>query len=565
MEIAEVDTAGPRWRNVTIDSLVDRSESPTFYDNASELAEEDAGIYGLWNAGDDLNYTALNGTNSTNDGNYTFFADLWEMGMLEIGGVNETILNDQVVLNVTYATNASYDNEPYHSGAPWPIMQWRCPNCTPNPVMDFQNTAIEINNNSIWPNYQTAWYILSNDPLWDNSWDTGDLELIQLIWNMTNDNATGYNQSSADWSEPAVYFDEITYRIDTDPELFDVRVEFEFWNIKQGLDNYSVTLKAQPNGSEEHIMVDVKDHLWGDWVSVCEVTGEGWKYKTCQLDIDPDNMEVVGPSNEVLIRLRGSEPSKDPYNTTFLVDYIHVNGSKTEKFGPPFVLGYDHPDTQSVIIPYEKKYLPSFIIDLKDGCNLISIPLIPSTMDLNIILDLWVFDAVPTGRRIYRYNASHTSDLWQTYSVDKKNYFNDLNSASNHEGYWLCVDATGPLGNAYMRVSGYLSTDRTNITLQPGWNMVGYPTGNLEGGRPQTVDQAFNDTAGIALRDGDTSNGEVTKVIRQNKPGGPLIELEDSDQMLAGMGYWVYYVHDSGKAMYWSVNPDGTGSGAEIP
>ncbi len=152
-------------------------------------------------------------------------------------------------------------------------------------------------------------------------------------------------------------------------------------------------------------------------------------------------------------------------------------------------------------------------IYLERGWNLISVPLEP--FDNNITEALRSIDGKYDMIRFYEPNK--TVDPWKTYYSFKPSPFSDLSTVDRRMGFWIHV-----LNTTFLEVEGthYRST---NISLNAGWNLIGYPS---------LKDQKVRDVfAGLPLLQIETyANGSVPY----------LLERLDADRfMTPGRGYWV--------------------------
>ncbi len=103
-----------------------------------------------------------------------------------------------------------------------------------------------------------------------------------------------------------------------------------------------------------------------------------------------------------------------------------------------------------------------------DGWNFVSTEYIPATRSLVDILNDTDHGIEGSYDKLMYYEAS--TDTWRTYKVDRASHYNDLESWDRTMGIWIHMthDAT-------LTITGY-PPEITNITLEPGWNMVGYPS-----------------------------------------------------------------------------------------
>ncbi|MFO8110208.1 MAG: GLUG motif-containing protein [Thermoplasmata archaeon] len=170
----------------------------------------------------------------------------------------------------------------------------------------------------------------------------------------------------------------------------------------------------------------------------------------------------------------------------------------------------------------------SMVLDLyayaeSDGWNFISFNLALVDTSLTSILA----DIDGSYDRGMYYDAS--TDKWQSYVPGRPEHFNDLDTWNHHMGIWIRVT-----NSTTLTLEGYVTTS-TDITLYPGWNMVGYPSsGNsVEGG-------------GLPL--------EVTKIgyFDDMADYNLAYDYETSDFIFEpGNGYWLYNGADY--AVTWTV------------
>jgi len=73
--------------------------------------------------------------------------------------------------------------------------------------------------------------------------------------------------------------------------------------------------------------------------------------------------------------------------------------------------------------------------------------------------------------KLMYYDSS--GDRWLTYSPSRAEHFNDFTTIEYTHGFWIHMT-----NNDTLMVGGYHPTT-TDITLNPGWNMVGYPSSTI--------------------------------------------------------------------------------------
>ncbi|UCE36445.1 MAG: right-handed parallel beta-helix repeat-containing protein [Thermoplasmata archaeon] len=108
-------------------------------------------------------------------------------------------------------------------------------------------------------------------------------------------------------------------------------------------------------------------------------------------------------------------------------------------------------------------------IPLYNGWNLVSIPYIQWDTNLGSVLDSIedLYDSLQL------YNATDDFDHWKHYHVSKPTNLNDLETIDHTVGLWVHI--TQP-GETIFVFNGTQPTENQNITLYPGWNLVGYPS-----------------------------------------------------------------------------------------
>lgn len=172
-------------------------------------------------------------------------------------------------------------------------------------------------------------------------------------------------------------------------------------------------------------------------------------------------------------------------------------------------------DRYPLMEPY--KPMENYTI-LKQGWNLISIPLVQTDQSLRRVLatiDGW-YDAVQW------YDIIDSNDPWKHQKILKP-FGNDLMVLNETMGFWINV--TQP-GETIYRYEGIQQTSNQTITLHPGWNMVGYPSFT-----------SHNRTQGL---NNLTFNTHVDSIWTYNATTKKWKELGPSDYFEPCMGYWIH-------------------------
>ncbi len=176
--------------------------------------------------------------------------------------------------------------------------------------------------------------------------------------------------------------------------------------------------------------------------------------------------------------------------------------------------------------------LPSMDISLssggsEEGWNFVSYNLINQTNELETLLNWSDYGIRGNYDKVMYYDASQ--DDWQTFSPYRGKHYNNIGTWNREMGLWIHMESDDTLTINGSRPSS------TTITLQPGWNMVGYPS---------STDRTASDTL----------PAEATKIGVFNASREYNLQyIYDLTKvtMKAGNGYWVYNSADS--SVDWGV------------
>jgi len=164
-----------------------------------------------------------------------------------------------------------------------------------------------------------------------------------------------------------------------------------------------------------------------------------------------------------------------------------------------------------------------------DGWNFVSFHIEPYDNDLEYILEHEEHGISGDYDKVMYFDAE--TDGWMSYVPGRSERFNDLDSWDNTMGVWIRVNS-----DVTLTVEGTRPTS-TDITLDPGWNMVGFPSLTYE----------------IA---GETLPEEISKIGMFSESAEYNIEyfsdsVFDSILLLPGNGYWIY--NDAEEPVTWTV------------
>jgi len=194
-------------------------------------------------------------------------------------------------------------------------------------------------------------------------------------------------------------------------------------------------------------------------------------------------------------------------------DGIVDNGTGAGGGKNPYVIDSDSSDNYPLISPSGN------FIFLYEGWNLISIPLIQFDTNLSSVLS----SLTGSYNAAQWYNISDYSDHWKHFHISKPAYLNDMETIDHTIGFWIHI--TFP-GRTLFEYTGAQSSVNQTIILNPGWNMVGYPSLTNH-----------NRTAGL---NNLTFGNQVDSIWIYNAATQKWKELAQSDNFDVGRGYWIH-------------------------
>jgi hypothetical protein len=155
---------------------------------------------------------------------------------------------------------------------------------------------------------------------------------------------------------------------------------------------------------------------------------------------------------------------------------------------------------------------------LKQGWNLISIPLIQSNQDLTKVLEMIEghYDAVQW------HDLFDTNDPWKHHKIGKP-FGNDLTQIDEKMGFWIHITQPGDTIFVY---NGTQPSSNPTIPLHPVWNMVGYPSLTNH-----------NRTVGL---NNLTFGKEVDMIQWYDAELQEWVEIGEGDFFEIGRGYWFH-------------------------
>gem|GEM_PF-4791078 len=157
----------------------------------------------------------------------------------------------------------------------------------------------------------------------------------------------------------------------------------------------------------------------------------------------------------------------------------------------------------------------TFDIPIHNGWNLISIPLVTPTNDLNDVLA----DIAGDWDYAMTFDRTINDGTWISYSIYRPDTVNDFNFLNHKMAFWLHVTDAG---DGYLTIEGAKSGP-TAITLYAGWNLIGYPTLNIT----TTIDDALSTITYDSVEGYSSTDPYRLQVL----PGTYIMQ--------PGEGYWV--------------------------
>jgi hypothetical protein len=109
--------------------------------------------------------------------------------------------------------------------------------------------------------------------------------------------------------------------------------------------------------------------------------------------------------------------------------------------------------------------LHTYNIELVDGWNLISLPLVQTSDSLDDIFTS--IDGI--WDMVHVFDSQDPTNPWKTYATFKPDILNTLETVDHTMGIWLHVN-----NQTILTVYG-TPPETTQINLWAGWNLVGYP------------------------------------------------------------------------------------------
>lgn len=154
----------------------------------------------------------------------------------------------------------------------------------------------------------------------------------------------------------------------------------------------------------------------------------------------------------------------------------------------------------------------------KEGWNLVSLPTVQSDTTLQAVLQSIEGDY----NAVQWYDALDTNDPWKHYQTIKPSHMNDLKNLNHTIGFWIHINVSG--GTLLPTIGE--SPTATNISLNQGWNLVGYPSFSNK-----NIATALNNLI---------FNTDVDAIMTYNAASQRWERIGESGYFLVGRGYYIH-------------------------
>jgi hypothetical protein len=179
----------------------------------------------------------------------------------------------------------------------------------------------------------------------------------------------------------------------------------------------------------------------------------------------------------------------------------------------PYVIDSDSQDNYPLMLPVGN------YIYLYEGWNLVSIPFIQTNSDLGYVL----YSITGSYKAVQWYNATDHNDHWKHNCTSKPSHLNDLHGIDHIMGFWVYADKSSCMPLEY---HGIQPTENQNITLYPGWNLVGYPSLSIKNRTEALNNLNFTE--------------DVDAIWTYNAAKKIWEEIGEADYLKKGQGYYIH-------------------------
>jgi hypothetical protein len=191
----------------------------------------------------------------------------------------------------------------------------------------------------------------------------------------------------------------------------------------------------------------------------------------------------------------------------------------TESMDFPSTSGSYQPEYKGYGDMFITKFINGNVMYLQEGWNFISIPMIQMDTTIEGVLSPidGCYDAVQY------YDITDMVDPWKHYYKSKPSDTNDLNYLDHIRGFFVHISQPGGVLFEY---SGFPFMFPERVPIQPGWNMVGFPSLSQH-----SRDSGLNNLVFGTDVDAVSCFDAESKTWKEMGPG---------DGFVPGRGYWVH-------------------------
>lgn len=158
-------------------------------------------------------------------------------------------------------------------------------------------------------------------------------------------------------------------------------------------------------------------------------------------------------------------------------------------------------------------------VKLKQGCNLISVPFIQPDESIDEVLS----SISDEYYAVQWYDSSDVEDPWKHYHTSKPSHLNDLDNIDHTMAFFVYTNSPEDID---FHFEGDQITENQMIVLNPGWNLVGYPSlTNYD------RSEALNNL---------TFNTHVDAILTYDANSQKWEEVKPSDNFEMGKGYFIH-------------------------
>jgi len=243
----------------------------------------------------------------------------------------------------------------------------------------------------------------------------------------------------------------------------------------------------------------------------------------------PQETSLFLDENEmVLFEVAANDPDSDPLTYSWKLDGLEVSTAASYQYqaipegcSNGCTVQVDVSDgSLTVSQQWNINVIRIFDIELYNGWNLVSLPVIPLNSSITALLE--PIDGLYNS--VFAYDAENQN--WKSFNTEKPEFLNTLNEIDEKIGFWISMQLDA--SPVYLTVRG-IASGETTFNLKEGWNLISYPALT-----EQPITTALADIDGIYTSVFAFIDGEW-KSYSPEKPSF----LNSLQTMQPGYGYWV--------------------------